>query len=77
MFAACPRKARIASGTDAVDVASIVTTERPIGVVVPNEDGRVAPLTASLSCAKAAALTLCRGESVWNDELSEETSTWR
>ena len=58
MFAACPKNARIESGIEAVDVASIVTTDNPIGVVVPKEEGRVAPLTASLKRENADALIL-------------------
>ena len=58
-----------------VDVASIVTTELAIGEVVPNEDGVVVPLTAPDSWENADASMRCRGESVWNEKLSEDTST--
>ena len=58
-----------------VEVASIVTIEFPTGVVVPNDDGVVLPLTASASRAKEDAEILCRGERVCEELLSEETST--
>ena len=58
-----------------VEVASIVTVEFPIGVVVPKEDGVVLPLTAEATRAKAADEIRCLGESVCEESLSEETAT--
>lgn len=60
-----------------VEVATTETTDVPNGVVVPKDDGVVDPLTAPLNFANGAALTRCRGASVWKSELSDETSIWR
>ena len=48
--------ARIESGIAPEEEASIVTTEFPIGVVVPKDEGVEVPLTAPASWAKAAAV---------------------
>lgn len=47
-----------------VEVASIETTDVPKGVVVPNEDGVLVPLTALLNLANAPALMRWRGDKV-------------
>ncbi len=60
---------------DEVVVASIVTCEEPMGVVVPNIDGVVVPLTAPAYSANDAAEILWRGDNVSNVELSDEAST--
>ncbi len=65
------------SGTPAVVVATILTTELPIGVTVPNEDGKLEPLTRVANWVKAEAVINWRGDRVWKMELSDETSTWR
>ena len=67
--------ARIVSGILLVDVASIVTCELPIGVVVPKVDGVVVPETAPASCANDALEIRWRGERVSEESLSSETST--
>ena len=66
--------ARKESAVAVVEVASTETTEVPNGVVVPNDDEPV-PLTLPASFAKGALLILWRGDNVWKDELSDETST--
>jgi len=44
------------NGVALVEVASMDTTDVPKGVVVPNDDGVVVPLTALLKRANAVAL---------------------
>ena len=65
------------SGIESVLVASMVTTDKPIGVVVPKVEGVLVPLTASDRIEKLEAPRRWRGESVSKVESSEETSTWR
>ncbi len=77
MFAAWPEAARTVKGIAEVEVASIVTCDEAIGVVVPKVEGVVVPETAAASSAKEAAASRWRGERVSKVELSEETSTWR
>ena len=60
-----------------VEVASMLTWEFPIGVVVPKDEGVVVPLTAPASWAKAAAEICWRGDNFSKPESVEETSTWR
>lgn len=55
---------RTERGVVAVDVASIETIEFAKGVVVPNDEGVLVPLTAPLSFANGVALMRWRGESV-------------
>ena len=56
-----------------VEVASTVTCDNPMGVVVPNVDGVVLPLTAPARNAKLAADSCWRGESVSKLLLSDDT----
>ena len=76
-LAVWPDEARRVSGIESVVVASTVTWERPIGVVVPKVEGVVVPETPSERSEKAEAAMRWRGEKVTKEELSEETSTWR
>ena len=77
IFTNCPEALRIESGTAPEEDASIVTTEFPIGVVVPKDDGVDVPLTAPASWAKTAEAICWRGDNFSNPESVEETSTWR
>ena len=63
------------SGIALVEDASMVTTEFPIGVVVPNDEGVEVPLTAPDIWEKAVAVMSRRGDRVSKVELSEETWT--
>ena len=74
-MAVCPENALIESGIDSVVVASIVTWDRPMGVVVPKDDGVDVPLTAPAKTAKGVDEISCLGERVWNVALSDDTST--
>ena len=61
-------------GMEALLVAATVTNELVTGVVVPNKEGVVVPTTDPATRANTADVICCRGESVSELLLSEETS---
>jgi len=65
------------SGVAFVEEASIVTTEFPIGLVVPKVEGVDVLETALASSAKAEAAIRCRGAKFSKVTLSSETSTFK
>ncbi len=73
---ACPVAPWIVTPTALDVVATTLTTDPESGVVVPKEDCPT-PLTRDERSANAAALIGWRGESVSEELLSAETSTWR